>query len=625
MASAALLCMALSVYAADRSAGPATSAAAVIERHLQAIGGKDRLEGLKSQRLKIDAQEGQHSFSAEFSVKDGGKYLFRAFIPSGFTVRHGYDGQGHWWREDPDGVREITDRNDQRGLREMMLALSAGGVLDLMKSGPQLLLGGVERAGARECQVVELKKEPNPPWKLLFDTASGRLVQLGNTRLEDYRPEQGILLPHRISSGDGLLLKITAVEFNVTLADKEFAIPPGSAPGGKPATGPGMYSTSLNPRGQLGIVRQPEPATFKRTPSSLPAFNAESQNPFEVDLRGADLSGMAVEDRLTDLLHAVFDSRTVWPAKLPEGFNPQQILERAKNPGLGLRALHERGVTGKGVGIAIIDQTLLVNHCEYKDHLRSYEEIHSSAGAPAQMHGPAVASIAVGKTLGVAPGADLYYIAETHGAMHRGEFESDFTWLAQSIERILEINRSLPKEHKIRVISISVGWSPGEKGCAEADAAVEKAKADGVFVISTALERTYHLAFHGLGRLPDANPELASSYGIGSWWAKSFYSGRWRFQPGQRLLVPMDARTTASPTAEKVYAYYPTGGWRWCVRYLAAVYALSCQVHPAITPELFWQTALKTGQTIPIEHEGKSYQLGTVVNPSALIEAVAKF
>ena len=35
----------------------------------------------------------------------------------------------------------------------------------------------------------------------------------------------------------------------------------------------------------------------------------------------------------------------------------------------------------------------------------------SSACDPdAQMHGPAVSSIAVGKTVGVAPEADLYYI-----------------------------------------------------------------------------------------------------------------------------------------------------------------------------------------------------------------------
>lgn len=89
-------------------------------------------------------------------------------------------------------------------------------------------------------------------------------------------------------------------------------------------------------------------------------------------------------------------------------------MELGKNPGLGSRELHQKGITGKGVGIAIIDQSLLVDHVEYKEQLKMYEEIHCY-DERASMHGPAVASIAVGKTVGVALEADLYYIAETHG------------------------------------------------------------------------------------------------------------------------------------------------------------------------------------------------------------------
>lgn len=84
-----------------------------------------------------------------------------------------------------------------------------------------------------------------------------------------------------------------------------------------------------------------------------------------------------------------------------------------------MRELHALGITGKGVSIGIIDLTLLVDHREYAGRLRLYEEIHTlrgSEGVPAdtgeaQMHGPAVASIAAGITVGVAPDADLYYIA----------------------------------------------------------------------------------------------------------------------------------------------------------------------------------------------------------------------
>jgi hypothetical protein len=49
-------------------------------------------------------------------------------------------------------------------------------------------------------------------------------------------------------------------------------------------------------------------------------------------------------------------------------------------------------------------------------------------------------------------------------------------------------------------------------------AAVERAKQDGVFIISTCIERTHGLAFKGLGRAALADPNQAKSFGPGSWW-----------------------------------------------------------------------------------------------------------
>ena len=79
---------------------------------------------------------------------------------------------------------------------------------------------------------------------------------------------------------------------------------------------------------------------------------------------------------------------------------------------------------------------------EYKDRIKLYEEIHINSDF-AQMHGPAVASIAVGKNVGVAPEADLYYIAETHGVFKKDGFDWDLYWLAKSIDRVIEINKGI--------------------------------------------------------------------------------------------------------------------------------------------------------------------------------------
>ncbi len=365
-----------------------------------------------------------------------------------------------------------------------------------------------------------------------------------------------------------------------------------------------QYPTRLNPAGSLGIVRHPEPMNLQRVQGAelkaLPTFDPSSNKGWQVDLRSRDVSGLNLSGRIKDLLFADFDSRTIWPKNIPEGFDHARIMELGKSPGLGIKNLHRQGITGKGVGIAIIDQGLLVDHVEYKDRLRSYEEIHCGDETSA-MHGPAVASIAVGKTVGVAPEADLYYIAETHGTAESGQFVFDFKYLAQSIDRILEINKGLPDHRKIRVISISVGWDPRQKGYAEVTAAVERAKKEGIFVVSSSIFETYDkkFYFHGLGRDSLTDPEAYQSYRPGLWWIKAFDSGRYKPTSIQDvLLVPMDSRCTAGPTGISDYVFYRQGGWSWSIPYLAGLYALACQVKADVTPEIFWTAAIKTGDSI---------------------------
>lgn len=107
----------------------------------------------------------------------------------------------------------------------------------------------------------------------------------------------------------------------------------------------------------------------------------------------------------------------------------------------------------------------------------------------------------------------------------------------------------------------------------------------------------------------------------GLWWAAQFYGGE---QFSDRLLVPMDSRTTASPGGTKEYVFYREGGWSWSIPYIAGTYALAAQVKPTITPDEFWQLALQTGQTIELKHEGRNIQLGPIIDPVALIIELQK-
>jgi subtilisin family serine protease len=296
-------------------------------------------------------------------------------------------------------------------------------------------------------------------------------------------------------------------------------------------------------------------------------------------------------------------------------------MDFGMNPGLGVRKLHEGGITGKGVGIAIIDQELNAGHGQYADRLRLYELYHTRGGS-ASPHGPAVAGAAVGKDIGTAPGADLYYIANIFGHFAPPLFLLDLNLLADCVDRVLEMNEYIPEDRKIRVLSISRGFSEADNGGPELKAAINRANEAGVFVITTSPEINFNLNLMGLGRDPMAEPDDIRSYEAGGFWADAFYNGELVNAAGEMLLVPMDSRVLPAYGSEADYTFSRYGGLSWAVPWLAGMYALCAQVNPGITPEMFISLAMETGDSVEVSHEGKTYKLEKIINPARLIEAV---
>jgi len=388
------------------------------------------------------------------------------------------------------------------------------------------------------------------------------------------------------------------------------------------------------------IDQRPSPTNWGRDkPRSVQSLMTRK------DLRFYDLSELDLSESLDDLLYADFNTQTIWPPddRMPKGFDWKETLELGKNPGLGVRSLHARGITGKGVGIAIVDQPLLVEHQEYFDQIQLYEEGNLemrtesrfrrliyrllgrvfSAGPyrhESSMHGPAVASIAVGKTVGVAPAARLYYIATWAFDWNEfGESELGFVYYAQAVRRILKINSEIPENDKIRVIAMQIGWGKDQAGYNKITAACEEAKAAGMLVVSSSIEEVHGFKFHGLERHPLAEPDAFESYEPASWWTKRFYAGEGF---SDRLLIPMGSRTTASPGGVEDYVFYRRGGFSWSIPYIAGIYALAVQVDPGITPDRFWSLAMETGHTIQLEHEGGTIPFGPILDPVALIDSL---
>lgn len=371
-------------------------------------------------------------------------------------------------------------------------------------------------------------------------------------------------------------------------------------------------------------------SALKITPTRLEKANRWG---YDYDFRLADLSGLDLSGEYEGMKYIVFDTFTVWPDKLPKGFDPEAIMETGRNPGLGIRSLQEKGITGKGVNIAIIDQPLLLQHQEYASRIKLYEQ--GNCNMMASMHGPCMTSLLVGKDIGVAPDAGVYYIGTFNFNTGLNGMELDYTHYADAIDRLLEINLGLPKEEKIRAISMSACWSPGNKGYDEVTAAIERAKKEGIFVVSCNMFENYDFWMYSLDKEPGTDPDKDESYMIMEWepWIKEvshiegfpeyFEKEFTKNFDGEFLLVPINSRTWAEATGEDVYCFSRSGGWSSMEPYMTGLYAMACQVKPDITPELFWKTALETGILREVTREGNKYP-ARMLNPVALIEKLQK-
>jgi serine protease AprX len=289
-----------------------------------------------------------------------------------------------------------------------------------------------------------------------------------------------------------------------------------------------------------------------------------------------------------------FDSRTVWPeaTRLPEGFDPVEVLEQGKNPGLGIRDLHRRGIDGRGIGIAIIDQPLLKGHPEYADRIVSYETIEVT-GVPPQMHGPGVTSIAVGKSCGVAPAANLHYYAVPMWKWNKCRPYCDV------IEKILKSNEELKLSERIRVVSISTGMFQHWEDLSSWEATLKKAEQHGVVVLTCS---TMAFNYVPMARAFGKDPEDPNSY--------LCVTGT----PGPDFLtVPAGSRTTASHEKSGVYTYWTESGMSWATPYLAGLAALAFQVDPQITPDKIFEWLPRTAVHT---------DAGSIVNPRAFIACV---
>jgi hypothetical protein len=306
-------------------------------------------------------------------------------------------------------------------------------------------------------------------------------------------------------------------------------------------------------------------------------------------LQNVDASKADLRDLTAQLQSLPFDTLTRWPSveNMPLSYAPSTILERGRNPGLGLRALQAKGIDGRGVDIAVIDQPLVADHPEIQGRLHMVAELDVEGISP-QMHGPAVTSIAAGATCGVAPGASLYYVSMPMWKARQGNAH-----YIKALEGLLALNHS--KKANIRAVSISYGAFALAPMAGEWQAVLDRAEREGVLVI-TCDALASGLDYGLLRPLAGGDTETAEGYTQGTY--------------GGALLVPGDGRTYASNLGKGAYSFAPMGGMSWGAPWLVGLAALGFQSNPHLTPTQIRTNLLLSATAMPY---------GKVVNPGAFL------
>lgn len=305
-----------------------------------------------------------------------------------------------------------------------------------------------------------------------------------------------------------------------------------------------------------------------------------------------DLTGYNFASDLDLIMtYSYSEKLTKWPAKskLPKGFDPKSFLEWGKDPGLGVKQLHEMGLTGVGTAVAYVDQPLgeEITHDELKDiDLHYNSDLDEENFKKETMHGYAVLSLLAGKEIGVAPDTTVYYVANP-------SWKADQSYHAEAIRKLLETNRSLPAKNRFKVIAFSDNPDPQEKNLSDFNKAIKEAEKEGVYVLFCG-------EFSQISAEPYSDRNDPASY-------------TYNYAGGGEVCFPVD-RTTAYPGYD--YVKWNGVSLSWTTPYALGLLAIGWQINPDLSTEelltIMKETATKT----------KAVTTGGLVNPIAYAKAV---
>ena len=223
---------------AAKPAANLPSAEQIVNKYVQASGGKAAIEKITSRRATGTFELPAMGVSApvEMYAKAPNKTVLTIDIAGFGAIQRGYNGTVGWDVNPQTGNRELSGGE----LAQMKLGADFYRDTRLMQLFPKMTVKGVEKVNGSDAYVVEGTSADGITETMYFDTQSGLIVRSdveadspqGKMKVSsfpsDYRDVDGVKIPFTIKQSTPTLeftIKLDSVKHNVPIDDAKFNKP----------------------------------------------------------------------------------------------------------------------------------------------------------------------------------------------------------------------------------------------------------------------------------------------------------------------------------------------------------------------------------------------------------------
>ena len=210
----------------------------IVEKHVQAVGGKAAMEKLTTRAVKgtIEIPAMGISGPTESYAKAPNKTVNKISLGGVGDFAQGYDGTTAWEQNPMAGFRVLSGPE----LALMKREAEFHGDLKFKEMYPKAVVKGKQKLGDRDVYLVEATPAEGGPEQLYYDAQTGLLARRDfvvdspqgqfptETYLEDYREVDGVKIPFTMRQTNPMVsftIKVTEVKHNVPVDDAKFNKP----------------------------------------------------------------------------------------------------------------------------------------------------------------------------------------------------------------------------------------------------------------------------------------------------------------------------------------------------------------------------------------------------------------